>query len=329
MKRRTVHSGARCGRWVPAAAGLALVSFACGDDLSALRRGDEAWARGEREKALAEYQLALLQAADSALALVRLAHVYAETEQVDRARDYYRRAVAADSDHVDQAVADLVRLAQRSFRRGDQFAGAAAAEAALDIRPGLRIQGLERPLARYYSAGGSPGRAIRYLEDALAEASSDSVPPLVYELALAYEELGDCERALVFFERYRTITRPGRRESVEWHIGNCSLELARAARANDRNDEALAHLQTVILVAEPQNRLDEAYFEKGEILLERDERAAALEAYRRVLDLAAGRRGPFVTRAEQRIEEIRFGRRPRGVGDSESAGPQAAGSAIL
>lgn len=290
-----------------------LIVSGCEGDVSALVRGDRAWARGEWEKALAEYRLALWQSADvsadSARALVRLAHAYAELGQVDQAREYYARAVEANPEYSDQAVADLVRLARRAFGRGDRLAGALAAEAALQLRPGLTLPGLDLPLARYYAGSGRYGEAIPYLERALASAPRDSAPGLIYELALAYEELGDCERALTFFERYRGLTSWRARQGVEWHMGNCSLELGRAARARGRDAEALSYLQTVIRLGEPRNRLDEAYFETGEILLARGERDAALDAYRKVLEVSATGRGPLVERAERRIEEIRFGRR--------------------
>lgn len=285
----------------------------CDGDVGALVRGDRAWALGEREKALAEYRLALRQttrdAGDSARALVRLAHAYAEVGEVDQARDYFARAVAANPEYSDQAVADLVRLAKRAFGRGDRFAGAMAAEAALQLRPGLTMPGLDLPLALYYASSGRYGEAIPYFERALAAAPRDSAPRLMYELALAYEELGDCERALAFFEGYYALTSWRERQGAEWHIGSCSLQLGRAARARGRDEEALSYLQTVIRLGEPRNRLDEAYFETGEILLARGERDAALNAYGKVLELSASRRGPLVERAERRIEEIRFGRR--------------------
>ena len=47
----------------------------------ALRRGDEAWARGDAEEALAEYRLAL-RASDDAETLLRVAHAYAELDAV-------------------------------------------------------------------------------------------------------------------------------------------------------------------------------------------------------------------------------------------------------
>lgn len=281
---------------------------ACGGDGGALLRGDRAWALGDREEALAEYRLVLRQTEDSARALLRIAHAYAEMGQAERAREYYGRAVAANPEYVDQAVADLVRLARRAFGRGDRFAGAAAAEGALELRPGVSLPGLDLALARSYARAGQHARAIPYFERALAAAPPDSAPQLIYELARAHEELGDCGRALVFFERYRRMAQPRNLQDVGWHMGTCSLELAGSARVAGKDEEALRHLETVILLGEPRNRLDEAYFEKGEILLERGEDEAALAAYRRVLELNAAVRGPLAARAERRIEEIRFGR---------------------
>lgn len=263
---------------------------------------------GDRAKALAEYRLALRQAGDSARALLRLAHAYGELDQAERAREFYERAVAVNPGYSDQAVADLVRLAERAFVRGDGFGGVAAAEAALRMRPGVSMPGLDLPLARAYARAGQQARAIPYYERALVQAPQDSMAEVLYELALSYEELRDCRRALVFFERYRHLARSRGGQSVEWHVGSCSLQLARSARAAGDHEEALQRLATVILLGEPRNRLDEAYFERGEILFARREHEAALEAYRKVLELNVAVRGPLATRAERRIEEIRFGR---------------------
>ena len=88
-------------------------------DVSAVRRGDLAFAQGDFDEALAEYRLAIRQGADDPAVAARVAHTFTIMNRVDDAGAYYVDAVARDPDLADQAVSDLMRLARRpSSRRG-------------------------------------------------------------------------------------------------------------------------------------------------------------------------------------------------------------------
>lgn len=323
----------------------------------AMTRGDRAWARGDTEEALAEYRLALRQGRDDAEAFGRVAHAYARLRQVDESLDAYREAVRRDSSWAGQAVSDLVRLARDAEERNDRFGVASALEAALELEPGVAVEELALPLARHHARNGEYGKALPFFQSALAEVEPDSAPELLFETAMAHEEIGDCRRALVFFERYREIVSRRSRGEVDWHIGTCSYRLAMDLRRGrdpgpllvspdsaeptlgdslrlgllpastepprqvdpgslswqeraQQNARALRLLERTIALGEPKNLQALAHFEKGEILSERGECQAALEAFRRVLLEDPAGAGPLVSRAQERIDDIRFGRRP-------------------
>ena len=61
-------------------------------------------------------------------------------------------------------------------------------------------------------------------------------------------------------------------------------------------------------VGEPKNLIPQTWFERGEILSQLGRCDEALEAYRRVRALEPTGTGALVRRAEQRIDEVRFGR---------------------
>ncbi len=82
-------------------------------------------------------------------------------------------------------------------------------------------------------------------------------------------------------------------------------------------EEALAHYGRMIDLGEPENLLDRAWFERGEILYNAGRFDEALEAYRTVLERNPSRTGQLVERAQRRIDEIRFG--PSAAADT--AGP--------
>ncbi len=294
------------------AAGLVLVLLTGGcagqaAESEAIRRGDEAWARGDAEVAVAEYRLAL-RASDDAATMLRVAHAYAELGRVDEARDFYRQVVAADSRFRDQAVSDLILLARRADERGDRYGLAGALELALELEPGIGVGPLALPLARYYLENGEFERALPFFQRAVAEMDAAEAGAVNYDIGLVYEELGECRQALPFFEQARPGASRTRRSEIDWHVGNCSFMLALDLRDAGRDDEALRYLRRTAQLREPRNLLPQVHFELGEVLAERGECTEAVVAFRQAIVQSGPAGGPLVPRAEQRIDEIRFGR---------------------
>ncbi len=279
----------------------------CGTDPAeetARLRGDRAFARGNYEEALAEYRLSLLREDPGTTGVVRAAHAYAVLGRVDEARALYEEATVQDSLYADQAVSDLVALARRVQANGDSYGMASAMEAAQHFRPGVVVEGLALPLARHYSETGQNARARPLYLRALG--TDPTHPDIVFETALAHKEIGDCEGALVYFDRFRTLA-PRRQGEARWHVGRCSFQLSRERREQGAVVEALEYLDVVLGLREPRTDLPQAYFDKAEILAELGECAAALEAYRAVSSAGGTGFGALAGRALGRIDEIRFG----------------------
>lgn len=277
---------------------------------SSLRRGDQAFAEGKYQEALAEYRLAVHQGADDAATLARVAHTYAVMGRVDDAGSFYDRAVQADSSYTDEAVSDLMHMAETAHERNDRFAMASAVERALKLRPGLGVDDLALPLARHYFKNGQYGRALPFYQKALAQ-TTDSAPAVVFEVAQAHEEIGDCAHALVFFERYRDMVPRWKRQTVNWYIGTCSFQVAHDIRskrnATDQELEtALQMLGQTLTLGVPRNIQAQAWFDKGEILSDLGDCSGAMNAYGQVR--SADSPGALAARAQARFDEIRFGR---------------------
>ena len=290
-----------------------LVTVACSSratEESAIRRGDVAFAQGDFEEALAEYRLAVRQGAGDPGITGRVAHTYAMMRRVDDAAEYYLEASSKEVAFADQAVSDLMRLAFEAREQDDRFAMATAVEMALRIRPGIGVGGMSLPLARHYFENGEYGRALPFYQNALADAT-DSVPEIVFEVGLAYEEIGDCDHALIGFERFREMVRPWERGEVDWYIGTCAFRLAHDLRTSpiveeEELERALELLDRVVEVGEPRNIQAQAWFEKGEILDHMGACEEAMEAYEQVRYV--DQPGPLLDRALRRYDEIRFGR---------------------
>ncbi|MEX2467631.1 MAG: tetratricopeptide repeat protein [Gemmatimonadota bacterium] len=294
------------------AAWVVLPLAACSPDVdeTVVQRGDIAFAMGQLQEALAEYRLAVRQGSDDPAVHARLAHTYARLGRVDDAGQHYAGAVALDSSMIGQAISDLMRLARDAQRSGDQFAMATAVESALTLEPGVGVGDMALPLARHYFGNGEYGQALPFYQIAMAD-MRDSTPEIVFEVGQAYEEIGDCDDALVFFERFRERVRPWERGEVNWYIGTCSFNVARdmLARPSAGENErlrALEHLDRALEIGEPRNIQARAWFEKGEVLADLGRCEEAMEAYAQVR--YADQAGALVDRAQAAFDEIRFGR---------------------
>ncbi|HSJ32635.1 MAG TPA: tetratricopeptide repeat protein [Longimicrobiales bacterium] len=298
----------------------AVLVAGCNEPEPATARGDRLFADSNYAGALAEYRLAfeLRKGTDE---LARVAHTYALTGQFERARESYDLLLERAPEYTDQAVFDYLTLARRAQARSDRFGMAGAVEAALQLRAGLPVGDMAAPLARYYARAGDSDRARDFYERALGFATGDSVPDLLFDFARFQESQGNCAEAVELFGAFRA-RRPRGEESdqARWNIGNCSFTLAQQARENGEPEKALEHLQVTLDLGVPQNLMDQAWFERGEALLELGRRDEALQAYIKVLENARTTGGSLTERARQRIDQLRFGTDPSPT-DMESRRP--------
>ena len=276
---------------------------------TSISRGDQAFAKGDLEEALAEYRLALRQGSTEPETYARIAHTYVGLKRIDDARENYRLAVAQDSSLADQALSDFVHLAREENRVSDRFGMASAVQTALEFRPGISLEDLVLPLAQHYSDIGEYGRALPFYQKTLSALDPDSLPRILFETAVAYDEVGDCESAVIYYEEYRERLPRWRRSEVDWRLGHCSFELAQVRRAEGDDDEALRFLETLLDIGEPRNRQARGFFMKGEILGFRGECEAAIEAFEEVPVMDPSGTSSVVDSAELRIDQIRFGGR--------------------
>ncbi|CAN5679491.1 hypothetical protein BH23GEM10_BH23GEM10_09650 [soil metagenome] len=281
----------------------------CGAAESALARGDRLWADSNYTAALAEYRLSHDRRESDDAVLSRVAHAYAVTGQFERARENYDELLRRAPEYTDQAIFDYLTLAERSQSRSDRYGMAGAVESALALRPGLAVGGMAAPLARYYARAGDGERAQVFYERALAYAPPDSVPGLLFDFAEFQEGQANCAEAIDLYNAFRTREPRGERaDQARWNIGNCAFTLARAARQAGEQENALGYLDTMLGLGVPQNLIDQAWFERGEALLELGLREEALSAYIRVLETMRPGSNQLAARARQRIDQLRFGR---------------------
>lgn len=278
-----------------------------GDVRDHLALGDRLLGAGRAADAMAEYQVALRQRGEEPEILSRLAHGYAHLDRLDETNDYYSRLLTVDSSYVDQAIADYLGMARRALEGDDRARFARALEQLETVRPGAVPDELALPFARYYYELGEYASALPLYLSALAIEPEGLEPEVDYELGRTYYELRECGRALEHFRAFLASRPSGEaRRDSRWHAGQCAYQLAEKDRLAGRPTEALAGFEEVIALGAPQTLLDDAWFERGEVLFSLGEFDEAVRSYQRVLDLNPSRVGRKVRQAEDRIRSIRY-----------------------
>ena len=285
---------------------LLTACFSNAGEETSVPRGDEAAARGDLEAALAEYRLAADQGDDDAPKLARVAHTYAQMGRIDEAGNFYHQAVDLEPGFADQAVSDMVLLARAAQGRDDFFGLASAMETAMSFRPGITIQAMALPLARHYFRAGEYATALPYYQETISGMEADTVPEVLFEAASAYDEVGDCRRALLHYEQHRRMIRRWQRGEVDWKIGSCSLRLAQELRLGNEDEEALLHIERTVALGEPRSLQAIAYFEMGESLSDLGRCEDAMDAFLQVRRVDQTGASPLVDRAQWRYDELRF-----------------------
>lgn len=268
-------------------------------------------AAGETEAAVAEYRLAQRQRGDDPAVLLRLAHAYAGEGQVEASMRHYAPLLEEDSTYRFQAAADLTKTARRLLTRGGADQMARALEPVLEMGFGLIPEDLRLELAAHYAERGEFERALPLYLSAVggpADTAAVSSPESYYRIGRAFEELGGCREAVVYFERYLAAAGSGESEvdGARWHLGSCLYTVAGEDWDARRAERTLRGLRRLIELGVPRTLLDRAHYLRGDVLLERGEREAAISAYEEVLRLNPARSGLLAQRAEERIREIRY-----------------------
>lgn len=288
---------------------LLATGSACQDPAdAAIEAGDRYLAVGEVDAAIAEYKLGQRREGDRTDLLLRLGHAYAVQGDVDEALAYYEPLAEQRPEARHQIASDLVMLARTSRERGASENMARSLEPLLGWGLGFVPPDLQLALADHYGRDGNYPRSLSLYLATLAEETEPS-PTLLYRTGRAYEELGGCDRALPYFERYveSASRRDPDRDAARWHYGNCLFQSADEERAAGRPRPALEKLDRMVELGVPRTLLDEAHFFRGEMLLSTGNPDAALAAYNEVLELNPSRTGSLVRRSEERIRQIRFG----------------------
>lgn len=276
-------------------------------------RGDRYSARGDYADAQVEYALALEQAGRDAPPDLRLKAADLALRSKDfRQADRLFADLLEDEDEAEYGdrVEALVTLhAHRWVTQGDTFAALRAIDW-LQARDSTASLG-----ALYYTIGDAAyvrpdyDAAITAYLTGLARVPQDASPEVQARLGEAFDRRRNCAAAVPYFQRYLDASQPDEFQAgdIRYRLGACAFRLAERAFANQDMERAGEYLDLMVRTGEPVSRLIEADLMRARIAEWEDDREAAMDAYRRVLDRGEGRQTRATMEAFRRLKQLEFG----------------------
>lgn len=309
---------------VPGATALflaALAAAACSVNAEDhIEKGARFLAEGKPDDARAEFRVAVRRARRPPADLLwKIGLLDLDAKEFQSARAELGALVRRDPASRDRVVRAYLLFAARWFQAGDPFNAIQALEAARAIDPRRNLGPYYYAMADYYFELPDYERAVETYLLALSMAPGLEVEA-GYRLALAMERLGRWRQALKYFRAYaEAVGAEGLTRELRHHLGESAFRVAQASFAGRRYAEALEHLAVVLETAQPESRLDDAYYLLGEIRFRGGEYLAAESAFEKVLDLSPSSSSRLYGEAERRLLDIRFGDEPS-TGSGTGAG---------
>jgi tetratricopeptide (TPR) repeat protein len=274
------------------------------------QRGDRYYRNGQYDDSLAEYLMAEKNHGATPELLRKIGKIYVMQGDFFQAKKYFDRYFSSRESEPDEGVLlDYLQIAVERGRSGDTTTMVFALEEILAIDPGYSLGSYYFVLGDYYFGLPEYRRAIAYyLRGLPLESSGERKAECLFKLAQSYENLEDYFNAFLYYDQFIAIY-PDHPESEQasWHRGSCCYPLARQMEEEGDLEQAFYYLDQVITGGEPQHLVDDAWYLRGEILLEDNRPAEARQAFERVLNLNRYYyKEKIAEQARKRIEEIDF-----------------------
>ncbi|MBW7997731.1 MAG: tetratricopeptide repeat protein [Candidatus Glassbacteria bacterium] len=289
---------------------VALFAGCSGGRASNEQNGDRYYRSGQYDDALAEYLMAEKTAGTSAALLRKIGKVYVMQGDFFQAKNYFDRYFSTRDSVPDEGVLlDYFQIAVERGRSGDTTTMVHALEEILAINPSFSLGAFYFVLGDYYFEQSDYHRAIAYyLRGLPLDTEQERRAGCMYNLAAGYEKLEDYFNAFLYYDQFLTLY-PDRPESEQasWHRSSCSYPLALQMREEGDLEQAFYYLNLIISGGQPQHLVDDAWYLRGEILLQDNRPAEAKQAFERVLKLNRYYyKEKIAEQARKRIEEIEF-----------------------
>ncbi len=290
---------------------LAALAAGCTDQSTAYeQRGDRYYRNGQYDDSLAEYLMAEKNSGASADLLRKIGKVYVMQDDFFQAKSYFDRYFSARDSVPDEGVLlDYLQIAVERGRSGDTTTMVNALEEILAIDPSFSLGSYYFVLGNYYFALPDYPQAIAFYLRGLPVAEDEQrVANCMFNLAESYEKLNDFFNAYLYYDQFINLfPEQASAEQARWHRGSSCYPLAVQMRQEGDLEQAFFYLEQIISSKQPQHLVDDAWFLRGELLLDDKRPSEAKQAFERVLKLNRYYyREKIAEQARKRIEEIEF-----------------------
>jgi lipopolysaccharide biosynthesis regulator YciM len=272
-------------------------------------RGDRYSAQGSYTDALVEYELALKEAGGRAPADLRMkaGALALRAKSFSDASRHFDALLDSDRSYQDRVAALYNLHAQRWRAIGDTFAAVQAVEWLVERDSTVNLGPLYFLLGDAAYARPDYDAAIQAYLLGLARAATQTPPEVYAHLGGAFERKRQCATAIEYYERYLAVDSAAASGDARYRYGTCALRLAERAFNNEDFPAVREYVQIVIRNGEPVSRLDEAELMMARVYEWDDDRATAMETYRRIAERNAGRQSRAGLEAYRRYKQLEFG----------------------
>jgi tetratricopeptide (TPR) repeat protein len=291
---------------------VALLVAACNPRVSEFEeRGDRYSALGEYVDAAAEYELALAEAGEDPPARLHMkaGALALQAKNFSEANRRLGRLLAEEPSYADRVIALYHLHAQRWTATGDTFAALQAIQWIQARDSTANLGPLYFTLGDAHFARPDYDAAMSAYLLGLARAGDQAPPEIYARLGEAYDRKRHCPAAVEYFERYLSVAS-GEAElvaDVRYRLGSCALTLAERAFANEEYAAAQRYVETILAIGEPVSRLDQADLLMARLWERLDDRARAMQQYRKVVDRSPNKSSRAAIEAYRRLMQLEFG----------------------
>jgi tetratricopeptide (TPR) repeat protein len=232
-----------------------------------------------------------------------IGYCYLRKNEYDEAAKYFQQSLAIDTVYRDTIIRIYTNIARNAVKIGDLDKALFLYQELAKTTPGFeQAQNLFLMGDMNFEQGNFPAAAMAYRRAIEIDSSSAASKKARRKLIKA---LVECDSIELAYELARKEYDRSKIAENVLQLGEIMFALGKRLFESGRIDSAKSFFKAMVEHQEPKSLLDETYFYIGEIYLQQDSSAAALEAYKRVLKLNPYQKGEFVRRARMRIEELK------------------------
>ncbi len=286
---------------------ILIISINCSKKEATLRKAKNLIDSKKPEEAMEILREYVIDNSYDADAFLLMGKASSEMANFNDADHYYLTVLVLDSLKKNEVADGYFLLAKKCFEKGRKDLTQKALARVFHINNDYPFGDFTLTLADYFFDEKMFQQSIILYKKVIeTDTVKDNKAEALLNTGKAQEKIGLLKEAVESYTKYlEEYYRYIGRDEALWHRGECALNIAEKAFEEKNYSDAINYLQIVISNGVPVNKLDEAYFIRGEIFLALGDNKSAEQDFLKVLDLTPYRTGNLVRKATERIRNIR------------------------